>query len=118
MNNSYGIFASVYDLLTENVEYKKRADYFSLLFYYLLHFPLQFLLGQPMHFTPLFFAFLIYTRIKATITTSNAAIIIFSIFYPLRLFFSEIIAMIPTITIIATSPLRAEMRFNYDTRKN
>ena len=29
MNNSYGIFASVYDLLTENVEYKKRADYFN-----------------------------------------------------------------------------------------
>ncbi len=27
MNNSYGIFASVYDLLTENVEYEKRAAY-------------------------------------------------------------------------------------------
>lgn len=27
MNNSYGIFASVYDLLTENVEYEKRAKY-------------------------------------------------------------------------------------------
>jgi len=29
MNNSYGIFASVYDLLTENVEYEKRAEYFD-----------------------------------------------------------------------------------------
>lgn len=29
MNNSYGIFASVYDLLTENVEYKKRAEYIN-----------------------------------------------------------------------------------------
>lgn len=29
MNNSYGIFASVYDLLTENVEYEKRAEYIN-----------------------------------------------------------------------------------------
>lgn len=29
MNDSYGIFASVYDLLTENVEYEKRAVYFD-----------------------------------------------------------------------------------------
>lgn len=29
MNNSYGIFASVYDLLTENVEYDKRAEYIN-----------------------------------------------------------------------------------------
>ncbi len=29
MNNSYGIFASVYDLLTENVEYDKRAAYIN-----------------------------------------------------------------------------------------
>ncbi len=27
MSNSYGIFASVYDLLTENVEYEKRVEY-------------------------------------------------------------------------------------------
>lgn len=29
MNSGYGVFASVYDLLTENVEYEKRAKYFD-----------------------------------------------------------------------------------------
>ena len=29
MNKSYGIFAEFYDRLTENVEYKKRAEYFD-----------------------------------------------------------------------------------------
>ncbi len=29
MNDSYGVFASVYDLLTENVEYDKRATYIN-----------------------------------------------------------------------------------------
>lgn len=29
MNSSYGIFAEFYDLLTQNIDYKKRAEYFD-----------------------------------------------------------------------------------------